>query len=241
MISRPNKIGRLVSNAIEQARIVREGLAAPLVTALWRPFFEGCFGFRRKGRIEESGSKEMMAKGTVKSFNRLKGYGFIRTDSGKEVFVHFSAIQQAGLVDLRKGQRLSFEIFYNQGNAVAKNLHMNRTMKGRSKRKSVSIQNGVIQDGRCEMTPKITGQQTGKRTSITRAALELAIAENVRTNDPQCKAFVGVIVERIAPELADGANWAIKGVKYGKAERDRCNTAITDCVEMGQLEFEVSD
>src|ERR1700716_2920052 len=60
------------------------------------------------------GSEAMMAKGTVKSFNPSKGYGFIRMDlGGKDVFVHLSAVQKAGLKDLRKGQKIGFEIFEN--------------------------------------------------------------------------------------------------------------------------------
>jgi CspA family cold shock protein len=61
---------------------------------------------------KEFGSEATMAKGTVKSFNPSKGYGFIRMDlSGKDVFVHLSAVQKAGLKDLRKGQKIGFEIF----------------------------------------------------------------------------------------------------------------------------------
>ena len=72
------------------------------------------------GQADDSGTK-MMATGTVKSFNPAKGYGFIKTDTGGvEVFVHLSAIREAGLADLRKGQKISFEIFDNQGKAAAK-------------------------------------------------------------------------------------------------------------------------
>jgi cold shock protein len=63
-----------------------------------------------------------MATGTVKLFSSSKGYGFIRMDSScADVFVHLSAVQQAGLAELRKGQKLSFEIFDN-GQVAAKNL-----------------------------------------------------------------------------------------------------------------------
>jgi CspA family cold shock protein len=183
-----------------------------------------------------------MVTGTVKSFNRLKGYGFIRTDSGKEVFVHLSAVQKAGLADLRKGQKISFEMFDNQGKAAAKNLWVSKTMKDASKHKLVAIQNGVMQNARREMMkPKNAEQLKGKRTSITRAALELAIAETVRGSDPQCEGLIGIIVERVVPESHGAANWVVKGVKYGKAERDRCSAAISDFVKEGQREFEVSD
>jgi hypothetical protein len=112
--------------------------------------------------------------------------------------------------------------------------------KNPPKDKSVALQNGVDANAQCEMSSDAT-QLARNRTSITRAALELAIAEAVRESDPGCKALVGVIVERVAPVSSGGANWAIKGVKYGKAERDRCGTAISNCVAEVQREFEVSD
>ncbi|HHZ04731.1 MULTISPECIES: cold-shock protein [Acetomicrobium] len=52
----------------------------------------------------------MKTQGTVKWFNESKGYGFITADGGKDVFVHYSAIQQDGFKTLAEGQRVSFEI-----------------------------------------------------------------------------------------------------------------------------------
>lgn len=80
-----------------------------------------------------------------------------------------------------------------------------------------------------------------KRRSIPRAALELIIADAVRDSDPHCASLVGIIVERVVPSSPDGANWAIKGVKYGKADRERCGAATTDFVNKGLREFEISD
>jgi CspA family cold shock protein len=51
-----------------------------------------------------------MAKGRVKWFNGTKGYGFITQDEGKDVFVHFSAIQDNGFKTLDEGQEVEFEI-----------------------------------------------------------------------------------------------------------------------------------
>ena len=53
-----------------------------------------------------------MATGTVKWFNGQKGFGFIQPDegSGADVFVHISAVERAGLRDLREGQKVSYEI-----------------------------------------------------------------------------------------------------------------------------------
>lgn len=51
-----------------------------------------------------------MAKGTVKWFNNAKGYGFIQTESGQDVFVHHTAIQGEGYRSLEEGQQVQFEV-----------------------------------------------------------------------------------------------------------------------------------
>ena len=52
-----------------------------------------------------------MATGVVKWFNAQKGYGFIQPDDGsKDVFVHVSAVEQAGLTGLNEGQKVSYEL-----------------------------------------------------------------------------------------------------------------------------------
>lgn len=52
-----------------------------------------------------------MQTGTVKRFNKIKGYGFIAPDNGgDEVFVHFSQIQLSGYKELKEGQRISYEL-----------------------------------------------------------------------------------------------------------------------------------
>ncbi len=64
-----------------------------------------------------------MAIGTVKWFNATKGFGFIvPEDGGKDVFVHITAVQKAGLQGLNEGQKLSYEIAMERGKAAAINL-----------------------------------------------------------------------------------------------------------------------
>jgi CspA family cold shock protein len=64
-----------------------------------------------------------MAKGTVKWFNPTKGYGFIQPASGgKDVFVHISAVQKAGLSTLNEGQTIEYEEIANRGKTSAENI-----------------------------------------------------------------------------------------------------------------------
>lgn len=66
-----------------------------------------------------------MATGTVKWFNAEKGYGFIQPDEGgKDVFVHISAVEQAGLRNLQEGQKVNFEVVADRrsGKSAASNL-----------------------------------------------------------------------------------------------------------------------
>jgi cold shock protein len=66
-----------------------------------------------------------MMKGTVKWFNGQKGYGFIEpADGSKDVFVHISAVERAGMNSLNEGQRISFEVIADRrsGKSSADNL-----------------------------------------------------------------------------------------------------------------------
>ena len=66
-----------------------------------------------------------MNKGTVRWFNNQKGYGFIEPDDGsKDVFVHISALERAGMSSLNEGQKVSFEVVANRrtGKSSAENL-----------------------------------------------------------------------------------------------------------------------
>jgi CspA family cold shock protein len=64
-----------------------------------------------------------MARGTVKWFNSTKGYGFIQPEGGgKDVFVHVSAVERAGLRGLNEGQSVEYELVENRGRTSAENL-----------------------------------------------------------------------------------------------------------------------
>jgi len=66
-----------------------------------------------------------MPVGTVKFFNTQKGYGFIQPEDGsKDVFVHISAVERAGMRSLNEGQRISYEIVTERGKQAAGNLQL---------------------------------------------------------------------------------------------------------------------
>jgi CspA family cold shock protein len=68
-----------------------------------------------------------MPKGTVKWFNAQKGYGFIQQQGGsKDVFVHISAVERAGLSSLNEGQVVEYEEVSNRGKTSAENLRVQR-------------------------------------------------------------------------------------------------------------------
>ena len=64
-----------------------------------------------------------MARGAVKWFNATKGYGFVQPDGGgKDVFIHISAVERAGLSSLNEGQKIEFEVVANRGKESAENI-----------------------------------------------------------------------------------------------------------------------
>jgi CspA family cold shock protein len=66
-----------------------------------------------------------MPSGTVKWFNPTKGYGFIQPDTGgKDVFVHISAVEKAGLSGLPEGAKVSYDVVPNKGKESAENLRV---------------------------------------------------------------------------------------------------------------------
>jgi cold shock protein len=68
-----------------------------------------------------------MARGTVKWFNLKKGFGFIRPqEGGRDVFIHISALERAGLTALNKGQIVEYEEVSNRGRTSIENLKAHR-------------------------------------------------------------------------------------------------------------------
>jgi CspA family cold shock protein len=80
--------------------------------------FSGFQGYRPAAT-----GRSRMARGTVKWFNSQKGYGFIQPQNGgKDVFIHISAVEKAGLSGLNEGQVVEYEEVANRGKTSAENL-----------------------------------------------------------------------------------------------------------------------
>jgi CspA family cold shock protein len=84
-------------------------------------------GLRASAASDDTSTKEQstMSTGTVKWFNAQKGFGFIQPDDGgKDVFVHISAVERAGMYNLNEGQKITFEVVRNpkNGKDAAENL-----------------------------------------------------------------------------------------------------------------------
>jgi hypothetical protein len=79
------------------------------------------------------------------------------------------------------------------------------------------------------------------RQPISRGPLESAITEAVKKAESCCEAFLGVIVERRTPISRLDANWVVKGIRFGRADRDKSSKALARIVKRMQHEFNLSE
>jgi len=105
-------------------------VAFPPPCPIYRVELPSCsdFGYKRRAAVARPlavcfSKDTLMATGTVKFFNTSKGFGFIEpSDGGKDVFVHISAVERAGLSSLNEGDKVSFDVVSERGKLAASNL-----------------------------------------------------------------------------------------------------------------------
>ena len=120
-----------------------------------------------------------MATGTVKWFNSQKGYGFIQPDGGggKDVFVHISAVEKAGLSSLNEGAKVSYDIISDRGKESAGNLKV----KGGSAERVPFMTEGGLP---CSNTRSSScAELLDRETSLRLSALADAIEQQTREAD----------------------------------------------------------
>jgi hypothetical protein len=79
------------------------------------------------------------------------------------------------------------------------------------------------------------------RKPISREEMQAAITGAVKKADPDCEPFVGVIVERTKRGSLLEANWAIRGIKFGRADRNKAGDAVNRIVERMKCDFNLSN
>ena len=82
--------------------------------------------------------------------------------------------------------------------------------------------------------------KSDKRSVVSRKHLESAVTKVVKSV-LDCEAFVGVIIQRIEPKSRTDPNWAVRGVRFGKADRDKSGKVLATVVERMQREFSLTD
>jgi hypothetical protein len=87
----------------------------------------------------------------------------------------------------------------------------------------------------------LVDQSANRRQSISRNDLQSAITGAVKKSDPDCEAFVDIIVEHVPPKSRFDANWAVRGVKFGRSDRGKSTAALLTIVARMQQEFKLSD
>lgn len=97
------------------------------------------------------------------------------------------------------------------------------------------------QRDRGELVFRRKGENRSTRKSVGRKEIEQLLTDAVRASHPEFEDFAGVIVERVVPPTPGGANWAIKGIRFGRADRYRSGVILSYCVDEAQMKLELND
>jgi hypothetical protein len=80
-----------------------------------------------------------------------------------------------------------------------------------------------------------------QRVSMTSPEIELAIAEAVKKTAPGCEDFIGVVIRQTTPRSRLDVNWELRGIRFGKADREMANEAVASVVERMQRDFRLNE
>jgi hypothetical protein len=97
-----------------------------------------------------------------------------------------------------------------------------------------------IGEKKIESLAEVT-EDHGDRKKIDVKKLEATITEAVRGSGPGCESFIGVIVRRTTPESHFDPDWTMKGVRFGRADREKAGKALSMIVERMQGEFKLAE
>jgi hypothetical protein len=76
---------------------------------------------------------------------------------------------------------------------------------------------------------------------MTSPEIELAIAEAVKKTAPGCEDFIGVVIRQTTPKSRLDVNWELRGIRFGKADREMVNEAVASVVERMQRQFRLTE
>jgi len=130
-------------------------------------------------------------------------------------------------------------------NARFENTKSENTKPENTKLENTKLENTWPEYSKPESTPPRKrwwhGRRIDERVSMTSPEIELAIAEAVKKTAPGCEDFIGVVIRQTTPKSRLDVNWELRGIRFGKADREMVNEAVATVVERMQREFRLTE
>jgi len=130
-------------------------------------------------------------------------------------------------------------------NARFENTKSENTKLENTKLENTKLENTWPEYSKPESTPPRKrwwhGRRIDERVSMTSPEIELAIAEAVKKTAPGCEDFIGVVIRQTTPKSRLDVNWELRGIRFGKADREMVNEAVASVVERMQREFRLTE
>jgi hypothetical protein len=96
---------------------------------------------------------------------------------------------------------------------------------------------GVVSQRQLSLLLEYEKMPSVPRTEVSQSALESAIAAEIKTFDSSCRDFVGVIIEGRSTDSDSEANWQVKGLRFGKSDREKARLALDSVLPQMQQQF----